>query len=125
MVLDEAMEAQIAEILRASPRCGFDFDEAALRGANRKQAMVPEGAIPSIPSDRAGLVVPAGDRVVTAFPGLRASCSRCGRRLSRDRIGPQGSPVPGDPASRLHDADVWSPRSPDRTEPAGDGGGRH
>jgi nicotinamide-nucleotide amidase len=69
MVLDEEMEARIAEILRGFAR-RYSFDESALRLANRKQAMVPEGSIPLDPVGTApGLVVPAGERVVVVLPG--------------------------------------------------------
>jgi nicotinamide-nucleotide amidase len=71
LVLDEAVEAKIAEILRGfARRGGFDFDEEAVMEANRKQAMVPEGAIALDPVGTApGLVVPAGQRVVIVLPG--------------------------------------------------------
>jgi nicotinamide-nucleotide amidase len=69
MVLDEEMEAKIAEILRGFAQ-RFRLDEAALREANRKQAMVPEGALPLDPVGTApGLVVPAGEQVVVVLPG--------------------------------------------------------
>lgn len=69
MRLDEAIEARIAEILQGFAR-RFRFDEEALREANRKQAMVPEGAMPLDPVGTApGLVVPAGERVVIVLPG--------------------------------------------------------
>ena len=59
LVLDEEVEAKIAEILRGFAR-RFSFDPEALREANRKQAMVPEGAIALDPAGTApGLVVPA------------------------------------------------------------------
>ena len=71
LVLDQAVEAKIAEILRGfAKRGGFDFDEEAIMAANRKQAMVPEGAIALDPVGTApGLVVPAGDTVVIVLPG--------------------------------------------------------
>jgi nicotinamide-nucleotide amidase len=71
LLLDEEVEEQIAEILRGfAKRGGFDFDEAAIMEANRKQAMVPAGATPLDPIGTApGLVVPAGDRVVIVLPG--------------------------------------------------------
>jgi competence/damage-inducible protein CinA-like protein len=71
LVLDEDVEERIAEILRGfAKRGGFDFDEAAIMEANRKQAMVPEGAIALDPVGTApGLVVPAGERVVIVLPG--------------------------------------------------------
>lgn len=69
MVLDEGMEAKIAEILSGFAQ-RFRLDEAALREANRKQAMVPEGAVALDPVGTApGLVVPAGERVVVVLPG--------------------------------------------------------
>jgi nicotinamide-nucleotide amidase len=69
LVLDEAMEAKIAAILRGFIR-RFDFDEEAVIEANRKQAMVPDGAIALDPVGTApGLVVPAGERVVVVLPG--------------------------------------------------------
>jgi nicotinamide-nucleotide amidase len=67
--LDEEVEAKIAEILRSFARRG-GFDEEALMEANRKQAMVPEGAMALDPVGTApGLVVPAGERVVVVLPG--------------------------------------------------------
>jgi len=69
MILDQQMEARIAEILRGFAR-RYSFDESALRVANRKQAMVPEGSIPLDPVGTApGLVVPAGERVAVVLPG--------------------------------------------------------
>ena len=69
LVLDEGMEAKIAEILSGFAQ-RFRLDEAAMQEANRKQAMVPEGAIPLDPVGTApGLVVPAGERVVVVLPG--------------------------------------------------------
>lgn len=69
LVLDKAIEAKIAEILRGFAQ-RFRLDEAALQEANRKQAMVPEGATPLDPVGTApGLVVPAEGRVVVVLPG--------------------------------------------------------
>jgi nicotinamide-nucleotide amidase len=69
LLLDEVVEEKIAEILRGFAR-RFDFDEEAVMEANRKQAMVPEGAIALDPVGTApGLVVPAADRVVVVLPG--------------------------------------------------------
>src|SRR6201996_2172949 len=71
MRLDKGMEAKIADILRRFARNrSFKFDEAAVMEANRKQAMVPEGAEALDPIGTApGLVVPAGARVVVVLPG--------------------------------------------------------
>ncbi|MGN6217753.1 MAG: competence/damage-inducible protein A [Solirubrobacterales bacterium] len=69
MVLDEEMEAKIAAILDGFAK-RFRLDRAAMLEANRKQAMVPEGAVALDPVGTApGLVVPAGDRVVVVLPG--------------------------------------------------------
>jgi nicotinamide-nucleotide amidase len=69
MVLDEAMEAKITEILRGFAQ-RFRLDQAAVMEANRKQAMVPAGAVPLDPVGTApGLVVPAEGRVVVVLPG--------------------------------------------------------
>ena len=71
LLLDPEVEARIAEILRGfAKRGGFDFDEEAIMAANRKQAMVPEGAIALDPVGTApGLIVPAGERIVIVLPG--------------------------------------------------------
>jgi nicotinamide-nucleotide amidase len=72
MVLDEEVEEKIAEILRGfARRAGvLTFDPEALREANRKQAIVPEGSIALDPVGTApGLVVPAGESVVVVLPG--------------------------------------------------------
>ena len=69
LVLDEEMEEKIAAILRAFAQ-RLNVDEEALRVANRKQAMVPEGSIALDPVGTApGLVVPANGRVVVVLPG--------------------------------------------------------
>lgn len=71
MVLDEALEEKIAAILRNFAR-RFRFDEEAVREANRKQAMVPEGSAPLDPVGTApGLVVPVEEQgtVVVVLPG--------------------------------------------------------
>jgi nicotinamide-nucleotide amidase len=74
MKLDVEMEAKIAAILRRFAKTrAFKVDEAAVMDANRKQAMVPEGAEALDPIGTApGLVVPFGDgpgRVVIVLPG--------------------------------------------------------
>jgi nicotinamide-nucleotide amidase len=69
MVLDEEMEERIHKILEGFAR-RMKFDPGALRDANRKQAMVPEGSVPIDPAGTApGLVVPARDVVVIVLPG--------------------------------------------------------
>jgi nicotinamide-nucleotide amidase len=69
MSLDEGMEEKIAAILRGFAR-RFRLDGEAIRLANRKQAMVPEGATAIDPVGTApGLVVPADGAVVVVLPG--------------------------------------------------------
>ena len=69
LILDEEVEAKIAEVLRGFAK-RFKFDEAAVMEANRKQAMVPEGATPLDPVGTApGLVVPVGERTIVVLPG--------------------------------------------------------
>jgi nicotinamide-nucleotide amidase len=69
LVLDERMEARIAEILAGFAR-RLRFDAEALREANRKQAMVPQGAAVIDPAGTApGLVVPTDGPTVVVLPG--------------------------------------------------------
>lgn len=70
LVLDEAMEQQIAAILARFTHLSR-FSDDALRTANRKQAMVPEGAATVDPAGTApGLVVPVQDGpTVIVLPG--------------------------------------------------------
>ncbi len=70
MVLDEEMEAKIAEIIAGFAR-RMRFDPEALKVANRKQAMVPVGATALDPAGTApGLVVEvAGGPAVIVLPG--------------------------------------------------------
>jgi nicotinamide-nucleotide amidase len=69
LVLDEEMEERIAEILAGFAR-RFRFDPQALREANRKQALIPEGATPIDPAGTApGLVVPTDGPTVVVLPG--------------------------------------------------------
>lgn len=70
LVLDDALEERIAGILRRliGNRAGVDFD--AVMTANRKQAMVPEGAEVLDPVGTApGVVVPGTPTVVVVLPG--------------------------------------------------------
>jgi nicotinamide-nucleotide amidase len=69
LVLDTDLERRIAEILARFSR-RWRLDEGALQAANRKQAMVPEGAVALDPVGTApGLVVPADGQVVVVLPG--------------------------------------------------------
>src|SRR5688572_30621299 len=70
MVLDESMEEKIAKILAGFAK-RLNFDPEALREANRKQAVVPDGSTLIDPAGTApGLVVPVeGGPVVIVMPG--------------------------------------------------------
>ena len=69
LVLDEEMEEKIHEIIAGFAK-RLRFDPEALREANRKQAMIPEGATAIDPAGTApGLVVPAQEMVVIVLPG--------------------------------------------------------
>lgn len=70
--LDEAMEERISRILaRYARSMPVNLDAEALLAANRKQAMVPEGAVPLNPVGTApGLIVPGPEgMVVLVLPG--------------------------------------------------------
>jgi len=73
MVLDEALEERIAEILRPLMARWPDLDPDSVRESNRKQAVIPEGATVLSPVGTApGLVVPPrnGDGpTVVVLPG--------------------------------------------------------
>ncbi len=72
LVLDEAMEQKIRGILERYARArGNDLPSEGLDAANRKQALVPEGALALDPVGTApGLVVPGPDGVVVVvLPG--------------------------------------------------------
>jgi nicotinamide-nucleotide amidase len=71
MVLDDALEERIAEILRPLMSRWPDLDPDAIRASNRKQAVVPEGATVLDPVGTApGLVVPVdGGPTVVVLPG--------------------------------------------------------
>jgi nicotinamide-nucleotide amidase len=68
--LDEGMEEKIAAIIAGFAR-RMRFDPDALRAANRKQAMIPKGAVAIDPAGTApGLVVPVdGGPIVIVLPG--------------------------------------------------------
>jgi nicotinamide-nucleotide amidase len=69
LVLDSEMEQKIGRIIERFAR-RLRFDPEAVREANRKQALVPEGAVAIDPAGTApGLVVPADGQVVIVLPG--------------------------------------------------------
>ena len=85
--LDEEMRAHIAGIL-ARVRARNGFAGPALEAANRKQAMVPRGAVALTPVGTApGLVVRArsAGRWWSCCPARRGSSRACGPRRSRPR----------------------------------------
>jgi nicotinamide-nucleotide amidase len=74
MVLDEALEQRIAEIIEQVLQRWPDADREALRAANRKQAVIPAGATVLAPRGTApGLVVPPAEGregpTVVVLPG--------------------------------------------------------
>jgi nicotinamide-nucleotide amidase len=74
LILDEALEARIGEILKPLLRRYRELDAEAVRASNRKQAIVPEGAFVIDPAGTApGLVVPPLDGAalptVVVLPG--------------------------------------------------------
>jgi nicotinamide-nucleotide amidase len=73
MVLDEALEERILDILRRNRARWRSYSEEAMRAGNRKQALVPEGATILEPVGTApGLVVPPADGegpLVVVLPG--------------------------------------------------------
>jgi nicotinamide-nucleotide amidase len=74
MVLDDALEQRIADILRPLMQRWRNLDFDAVRAANRKQAVIPEGSFVIDPAGTApGLVVPPADGrdgpTVVVLPG--------------------------------------------------------
>jgi len=74
MVLDEALEGRIAEILSPLAKRWPNLDMEAIRASNRKQAVIPQGATILEPVGTApGLVVPAKEPqsrpTVVVLPG--------------------------------------------------------
>ena len=71
--LDEELEGRIADILRPLMKRWKNLDFDAVRAANRKQALVPQGATVIEPAGTApGMVVPPADRdgpTVVVLPG--------------------------------------------------------
>jgi nicotinamide-nucleotide amidase len=96
--LDEALEGRIAAILERLSARWRRIDEGAVRAANRKQALVPDGATVIEPAGTApGVVVPAGNG---ASPGSNGRGST-----------PAVVVMPG-PPRELHE--MWPPAT--RTE---------
>lgn len=69
LVLDEAMEARIAAVVRRWMARFPGMDADAVQAANRKQAMVPDGATVLDPVGTAPGVVIAGSPTVVVLPG--------------------------------------------------------
>src|SRR3954447_25332107 len=80
LVLDEEMGQKIADIISRYAR-RLRFDPEAVREANRKQAMVPEGAVAIDPAGTApGLVVPADGQVGVVLRGPPRELQEMGPR---------------------------------------------
>jgi competence/damage-inducible protein CinA-like protein len=69
LVLDEALEERIGEILRPLMRRFRRWDPEAMRAANRKQALIPAGSVVIDPVGTAPGVVVPGRPVVVVLPG--------------------------------------------------------
>jgi nicotinamide-nucleotide amidase len=69
LLLDAALEERIADILRRLTGRRTDVDFESLRAANRKQAMVPDGATVLEPVGTAPGVVIPGSPTVLVLPG--------------------------------------------------------
>lgn len=69
LIIDEAMEAKIAAIVARWMTRFPDMDVEAVQAANRKQAMVPDGAAVLDPVGTAPGVVVAGSPTVIVLPG--------------------------------------------------------
>jgi nicotinamide-nucleotide amidase len=69
LILDDALEERIAEILKRLRSRFTDMDFEAVRAANRKQAMVPAGATILDPVGTAPGVVVPGKPTVLVLPG--------------------------------------------------------
>jgi nicotinamide-nucleotide amidase len=69
LVLDETLEERIGEILRPLMKRFRRWDPVAMRAANRKQALIPEGAVVIDPVGTAPGVVVPGKPVVVVLPG--------------------------------------------------------
>ena len=121
MVLDEALEGRIAEILRPLAKRWPNLDMDAIRQSNRKQAVIPEGATVLEPVGTApGLVVPPLEPLikptVVVLPGPQGSCSRCGGS-GADRSA-EGGDKGCDGVSADDAQAVWDPRVGDRRDAA-------
>jgi nicotinamide-nucleotide amidase len=106
MVLDEALEERIAEILRPLAKRWPNLDMEAIRASNRKQAVIPSGATVLDPVGTApGLVVAPAER---AGAGAEGQVERLEDTAGpdapaedvRDPGGRSGASTPGDPAAR-------------------------
>ena len=92
MVLDEALEERIADILKPLMRRWRHLDFDAVRAANRKQAVIPEGSFVIDPAGTApGRRRAAAARRSSCCPARRGSCTRCGAPPSATRDRPRGA----------------------------------
>jgi nicotinamide-nucleotide amidase len=95
MVLDEALEERIAEILRPLARRWPDLDMEAIRESNRKQAVVPAGASILEPVGTApGLVVPPGESAQSGVGRLAGESTQPDRGTPPGESAQQGAGTP-------------------------------
>jgi nicotinamide-nucleotide amidase len=78
LIVDEAMEAKIAAIVARWMARFPDMDVEAVQAANRKQAMVPDGAAVLDPVGTAPGVVVSGSPTVIVLPGPPKELQRIG-----------------------------------------------
>ena len=69
LVLDERLEERIAEILKPLMQRFRTWDFGAVRAANRKQALVPEGSFVIDPVGTAPGVIVPGSPAIVVLPG--------------------------------------------------------
>ena len=99
LALDEALEQRIADILKPLMKRWRNLDFEAVRAANRKQALVPEGATVIEPAGTApGMVVPPRDgrrrRPSWCCPGPPRELHAMWHAGGRDRGVPGGASAP-------------------------------
>ena len=122
MVLDDELEAKIAEILRPLLRRWPGLDQDALRESNRKQAVIPKGAtildpVGTARGSSSRRCSPAVVRRSWCCRVRRASFSRCGARRSRPTRSARRSRAR--PRMSTGAAAVRDPRVRDREHAAG------
>ena len=122
MLLDEALERRIAEIVAVFAR-RWNLDQEALRVGNRKQAMVPDGAVALDPVGTApGLVVPSDGPLVVVLPGPPRELQESWAQATGDRPLRRGT-LGRDPVPAANAASVRHTGVRDRRDAPGRRGG--